>query len=100
MPAGKGATDDEPGPGNLLLNIDAPHVLSVGTAGRRIAGRMAMIDADSFSWMLKLKVEQFLRRELEVDRRPGDVVQGVCLFNQPVPMLIHPSRQQPARLYI
>src|SRR5579883_3597003 len=100
MPAGKGAADDEPRPGNLLLNIDAPHVLPVGTAGLRITGRVAVIDADSFSWMLKLKVEQFLRRELKVDRRLGDVMQRMRLLNQPVPLLVHLARQQPARLYL
>src|SRR6185312_12191519 len=90
------ATDDQPDPGDLLLKVHPPHILTIGRTGQRWSGWMAMIDADHAPRLLQVNGQEFGGIKLKIDRRGKDIAQGRRFFNLPVPLLIDPAKQRPA----
>src|SRR6266567_3072857 len=80
-------------PENLLLEIDALHVLAVCAAGYRQSCRMTVVCPDYLSRVIEFNCQNIFRRKLEVNRRVVDIAQGMRQLDMPVLAFIYASRK-------
>ena len=93
----KGAAHDQPDPGDILLLIDAAHILAVGAAGAWEAGRVTMVGTNDAAWLREFDPQKLFWIELEVDRRGKDVAQWLDLLDVPIALFIERAQQHTAR---
>src|SRR5579875_3265279 len=95
---GKGAADDQPDPGNVLLSVDTLHVSPIYRAGSGRPGRVAMVDSNDPARLLQFHRQQLGRIKFKIDRGRVNVAQRDSLYNIPALLVIHSPQQHSASL--
>lgn len=62
------AADDQPDPGDLLLLVDALHILAIRVACACEAGGVAVIDADDLVRVVQFNQQEFFWIKFKIDR--------------------------------